>query len=81
MSKLKIDWNENGWTVIQSADPGKHILEISCFTEDGKVTEVRKRHNDGEEEKLTKKLDEAHTLPMAFEDFKKAIAKGEIKFK
>ena len=81
MSKFKIDWNENGWTVIQSADPDKHILEISALTEDGKVIEVRRRHNDGEEEKLTRKLDDTHALPMAFEDFKKAITKGEIKLK
>lgn len=77
----KIEWNENGWTVIQEADPKKHVLEISCLAKDGEVVEVRIRHNDGEEEKLTKKLDDAHTLPMAFEDFKKAITKSEIKFK
>ena len=77
----KIEWNENGWTVIQEADPVKHILEITCRVEDGKVVEVRRRHNDGEEEKLTGKLDETHTLPMAFEFFKKAITKGEIKLK
>ena len=77
----KIELNANGWTVIQESDPEKHILEITCLTEDGKVVEVRRRHNDGEEEKLKGKLDEDHSLPMAFEDFKKAIVKGEIKFK
>ena len=77
----RIIWNENGWTVLQSADPDKHILEISCLAEDGKVIEVRRRHNDGEEEKLTKKLDDIHTLPMTFADFKTAFTKGEIKLK
>ena len=77
----KIDWNENGWTVIQEADPVKHILEITCLAENGQVIEVRKRHNDGEEEKLTKKLDDAHTLPMSLEDFKTALRKKEIKLK
>lgn len=77
----KIIWNENGWTIIQDADPDKHILGISCLTENGKVVEVRKRHNDGEEEKLTKKLDDEHTLPMPLDEFKTAIAKGKIKFK
>jgi len=35
----KIEWNENGWTVIQNADSEKHILEISCLTVDGKVVD------------------------------------------
>lgn len=77
----KIEWNENGWTVIQEADPVKHVLEIACLTENGKVIEVRRRHNDGEEEKLTGKLDDMHSLPMALVFFKKAITKGEIKLK
>ena len=77
----KIEWNENGWTVIQEADPVKHILEITCLAVDGKIIEVRKRHNDGEEEKLTKKLDETHSLPMPLDDFKTALRKKEIKFK
>ena len=76
-----IEWNENGWTVIQEADPAKHILEITCLAEDGKVVEIRKRHNDGEEEKLTKKLDDTHTLPIPLAEFKKALSKKEIKFK
>lgn len=77
----KIDWNENGWNVIQEADPVKHILEITCLAEDGKVVEVRKRHNDGEEERLTKKLDDTYTLPMSLGEFKKALSKKQIKFK
>lgn len=77
----KIEWNENGWTVIQEADPVKHILEITCLAEDGIVVEVRKRHNDGEEEKFTTKLDNTHSLPMPLDEFKKALRKKEIKFK
>ena len=76
-----IEWRESGWTVIQESDPEKHLLEIACLAEDGKVVEIRKRHNDGEEEKLTKKLDDAHTLPMSLEDFKTALRKKEIKLK
>ncbi len=81
MKKQEISWIPDGWTVIQEADAAKHILEISCFAEKGVVTEVRKRHNDGEEEKLTKRLDETHSLPMALADFKAAVAKKEILFK
>ena len=77
----KIEWNENGWTIIQEADPVKHILEIACLAEDGTVIEVRKRHNDGEEEKLTKKLDDAHSLPMPLKEFKTALRKKEIALK
>ncbi|GEM_PF-2312098 len=81
MKKKDILWLPNGWTVIQEADAENHVLEISCFAKDGIVTEVRKRHNDGEEEKLTKKLDATHNLPMALDDFKTAIEKQEITLK
>lgn len=77
----KINWNENGWTVIQEADPVKHILEITCLAEDGIVVEVRKRHNDGEEEKLTQKLDDTYSLPMSLGEFKTALCKKKIKLK
>ena len=77
----KIEWNKNGWTVIQESDPEKHVLEIAALTEDGKVVEIRRRHNDGEEEKLKGKLDDTYSLPMAFDDFKKAITKGKITLK
>jgi hypothetical protein len=42
---------------------------------------VRRRHNDGEEEKLTGKLDETYSLPMDFEEFKKAVSKGWLTLK
>ena len=51
------------------------------LTDNGKVVEVRRRHNDGEEEKLTGKLDETYSLPMEFDEFKKAITKGKLKLK
>ncbi len=79
--KKKTEWNAYGWTVIQESDPEKHILEIACLTEDGKVVQVRRRHNDGEEEKLTGKLDETYSLPMDFEEFKKAVSKGWLTLK
>ena len=81
MKKDYINWNDHGWTTIQDADAEKHIIGISCLTEDGYVTEVRKRHNDGEEEILRKKLDINFSLPMKFEDFKNAIEKGYITLK
>ncbi len=76
-----ISWNENGWTTIQEADAEKHILEICCLAEDGIVKEVRRRHNDGEEEKLTKVLDGTHELPMPLAEFKKLLRKKEIVLK
>ncbi len=79
--KKKTEWNAYGWTVIQESDPEKHILEIACLTENGKVVQVRRRHNDGEEEKLTGKLDETYSLPMDFEEFKKAVSKGWLTLK
>ncbi len=75
---VEIVWNENGWTIIQDADAEKHIVEVSCFAEGGNVTEIRKRHNDGEEEKLKKAIDANHTLPMSIEDFKKALNNNEF---
>jgi len=79
--KKDILWLENGWTNIQEADPVAHTLEISCYAEAGIVTAVLMRHHDGEEQKLTGKLDDEHTLPMPLKDFKKAIAKNKIKLK
>ena len=76
-----IMWLENGWTVIQEADAEKHILEVSCFAKEGVVTEIRKRHNDGEEEKLTGDLGGGLSLPMSLEDFKKAWKKKAVKLK
>ncbi len=78
MTFIDIDWKENGWTLLQEADSKKHILEITCKAEDGVVVEIRKRHNDGEEEKITAAIDENHSLPMPLKDFKKAYKKKEI---
>lgn len=81
MKKFKVNWNENGWTVLQEADAKKHVVEISCFAEGGNVTEIRVRHSRGEEEKITKAIDANHSLPMAFADFKAAFEADEIKWK
>lgn len=78
MKKKEIFWNQNGWTTLQDADEKKHILEISCFSDNGNVTEIRMRHNDGEEECFKKKIDDTHSLPMPFETFKAAFLAGEI---
>lgn len=80
MKNHEIIWNENGWTTMQNADREKHIVEISCFAENGTVTEIRKRHNDGEEVKLTKRIDAAHSLPMALEELKNAFLNNEIQW-
>ncbi len=80
MEEIEIRWKENGWTVMQDADEKHHVVEISCFAENGTVTEIRKRHNDGEEEKLTRKIDANHVLPMALEDLKNAFLNGEIEW-
>ena len=80
MKNTEIVWNENGWTTIQDADSAQHIVGIICFAENGIVTQIRKRHNDGEEEKLTKKIDATHSLPMALEDLKNAFSKNEIQW-
>ncbi|MBR7070707.1 MAG: hypothetical protein IKI29_00855 [Clostridia bacterium] len=72
---------KDGWTTIQEANAEKHILEISCYAENGVVTQVRIRHNDGEEEKFTKDLTGEYKLPMPVDEFKKAFTKGLIKFK
>ncbi len=81
MKFSQINWINDGWTVIQDADAEKHVLEISCFAKDGQVTEIRKRHNDGEEEKLTKKINDEFALPMSLEAFKKAVEAGKINLK
>lgn len=78
MDIYKIKWKNDGWTVIQEADARKHVLEITCLAENGVVTEIRKRHNDGEEEKLTKAIDSNHPLPMKIDDLKACLKKGEI---
>lgn len=76
-----IEWNSDGWTIVQEADAEKHILEISCRAENGVVVEVCRRHGDGEEEKLGKNLDGVHKLPMSLEEFKTAIENKTITLK
>ncbi|MCQ2455477.1 MAG: hypothetical protein MJ090_05005 [Clostridia bacterium] len=79
MKKSKpIAWNNDGWTTIRDADPEKHIVEISCYAQKGTVTEIRKRHNDGEEEKITKAINAEFTLPMPIEEFKKILDENKI---
>ena len=81
MAKTMI-WNENGWNVLQEADPEKHVLEMGCFCKDGIVTEIRCRHNDGEEEiKYTGALKDGYSLPMPLTEFAEAFKKGYIKLK
>ncbi len=77
----QIAWNENGWTVLQDANEEKHILEMSCFCKNGVVTEIRSRHNDGEEEKYTGALKDGYTLPMPLDVFADAFQKGLITLK
>lgn len=81
MKKKEILWNEEGWTVIQEADAEKHVLEVSCKAENGMVTEVRIRHNDGERTKGKALIADKPALPMSFDDFKTAFTKGKLQFK
>lgn len=78
MKKAIIDWKENGWTVVQEANAAKHIVEISCLAENGSVVEIRKRHNDGEEEVLKKAINAEYSLPMSLDDFKAVFESGKI---
>ena len=77
-----IKWNENGWTTIQDADKKTHTLEISCRAENGNVTEVRIRHNGGDDfDKLTGALKNGYSLPMPIDEFAKAYKEGKLLFK
>lgn len=77
----KIAWNEDGWTMMQEADAVKHILEVSCFAENGTVTEVRIRHNDGEQTKGMATIDNKNILPMPLDEFKELYKKKKITFR
>ena len=81
MKKQAIAWKNDGWTTVQDADAQKHILEISCRAEDGKVLEVRIRHNDGEEAKGTVLYNGANALPMSLDEFKKLYENGDLEIK
>ncbi len=67
--------NENGWTSIQDADSEKHVVQLSCYAENGMIIEIRKCHNDGEEIKITGAINDKYTLPMTIADFKKVFKK------
>lgn len=71
MKKEEIIWNDNGWTTLCDADAEKHILGITCLVKDGKVIEIRTRHNDGEEKVLKNAIDANYALPMDLDLFKK----------
>lgn len=76
--KESINWEENGWTLVQEADAEEHKLEISCRTENGVVVEVRIRHNDGEENKGTCTKNGVNALPMTTKEFEKNFKKLEF---
>ena len=77
----KIKWKKDGWNAFQEADPDKHILEINCRTEAGKVVEVRIRHNDGEEKLANVTVNGEAALPMDTKEFQKSFDKGELDMK
>lgn len=81
MMKKDIIWIENGWIALQDADAEKHLLGITIHVDDAKVTEVRIRHNDGEEAKGTVLLDGENALPMALADFKKYYLKDAFEIR
>ena len=78
MKKYTIYWKDDGWTVIREADAKKHVTEITCLSKDSTIIEIRKRHNDGEEEKLTKAIDANHSLPMSNKEFEKKYFNDEF---
>lgn len=75
-----IEWKKSGWTCIQEADAKKHILEISCYVQDGNVTKVVIRHNDGEEQIAKVIADGKNVLPISTADFEAKFNKGELTF-
>lgn len=77
----KIKWNENGWTTVQEADAQKHVLEVSCRSEAGKVVEVRIRHNDGEEQAAKVTVNGEAALPMDINDFQTKFENGSLELK
>lgn len=81
MKKEKIVWMENGWTVVQEADAKKHILEVSCRAENGVVTEVRIRHNDGEETKGRATALGKDVLPLPLAEFRDLYTNGQLTFR
>lgn len=73
------NWKENGWTCLQEADAEKHVVEVTCRTEDGMVVEVRTRHNDGNEHHAEITMNgEPVALPMDRKTFEKHFKKGEF---
>ena len=77
----EIVWKENGWTVVQDADAENHVLEISAYSENGSVTEIRIRHNDGEEAKGSATMDGKNALPMSTAAFAEAFLAGKLEIK
>ena len=74
----KINWNENGWTILQEADASKHIQGVSCRTENGMVVEVRVRHHDSEEATVKVLLNGEPALPMEIKAFEKHFNKDDL---
>lgn len=81
MKKSEILWLTDGWTLLQEADAEKHILEVSCFAENGTVTAIRVRHNDGEATKGNATINGKNALPLDLEAFKTLFEKGMILFR
>lgn len=79
--KVEINWNENGVTVVRENDPEKHLLGISCITENGQVVEVRTRHSHGEEVKGEVTCDGKNILPISTTEFTALYNKGKLEFK
>lgn len=76
-----VEWNENGWTTVQKADPVNHVLEINCRAENGEIVEIRTRHNDGEDTKGIVTVEGKDALPISIKEFSKLFEKGAIDIK
>lgn len=81
MKKKICQIEDNAWTRLQDADAEKHILEISCRAENGKVVEVRVRHNDGEEKKGEIKYDGKPVLPLDIAKFAEYYENGKLEIR
>ena len=81
MKKKDILWKQNGWITLQDADAEKHELEISAYADNGVVTGLIIRHNDGENRPGIAYLDDKNILPIALDEFKALFLKDKLLIK
>lgn len=77
----KIEINDNAWTALQEPNAEKHRIAIDVRAENGKVVEIRIRHNDGEETKAKAYLNGKDSLPMAIAEFEEHFDRYDFDIK